>query len=146
MYDQQAVDTWVYGQLSADSTLIAMLPSGASSIYNQKPPAGVLPPYIIFNAVPSPDTKTNGNVRVISTWNVSAQMVIIDPDTGKPVADSAAALIDQDMFTGGVSQNGFWIICSRTKAINLAPDQRDRLYRYVGGNYKIDLRPMSQPS
>lgn len=147
MYDQEAVDAWVYGVMAADGTLTAMLPSGASSIYNQSPPAGIFPPYIIFNAVPAPDLLTNGNVRLMATYNCSVQIVIFDPASGKPFADSAAALFDTDLSpSAGVSQNSYWIKSHRTKGINLAPNMKDRLYRYVGGVYEITLRPLSQPS
>jgi hypothetical protein len=146
VFDQQVVDTWVNGQLAADAALLALLPLGASSIFNQIPPAGTLPPYVVFNSMPAPDLLTNGNIRVMATYNCSVQIVIFDPDSGKPYADGAAALFDADMFTQGVSQNGYWITCHRTKGINLAPNMRDRLYRYVGGIYEVKLRPQSQPS
>lgn len=145
MYDQAVVDTWVYSTLAADGTLIAMLPGGAGSIYNQIPPAGITPPYIIFNAMPTPDLLTNGCVRIMATYHCSAQIVIFDPDSGKPFAETAAALMDTDLFSRGMSQNGYWIDCHRTKGINLAPNLRDRLYRYVGGVYEINLRPITQP-
>jgi hypothetical protein len=143
--DQQVCDTWVYSQLAGDSALVALLPNGGASIYNQQPPAGTLPPYVIFNSIPATDMKTNGNVRLMATYMVSAQIVIFDPDTGLPAAQTIQSYIDQDLFTGGIAANSYWIVCSRVKPINLAPNMRDRLYRYIGGSYEVKLRPITQP-
>ena len=146
MYDQQAVDTWIYGVLSGDSALVALLPNGVNSIYNVFAPAGTFPPYVIYNAMPSQDIRTNGCVRLAAVYNVTVQIVTQDTVTNKLAANAIAALFDTDMFTRGTSQNSFWITAYRTKGINLGPNMKDRLYRYVGGNYQVTLRPITQPS
>src|SRR6185312_6876350 len=137
MLDVQAADTWVNEVLSASTDLTGLLPLGAASIYNQIPPAGVFPPYVIFSGIPAADTTTNGYVFVGANFNYSVQAVISDTEGGKPLTDACAQAIYDAMFTIGVAENGFWITCSRAKPINLAPQLKNRPFRYGGGTYTV---------
>src|SRR6185312_9208789 len=79
---------------------------------------------------PAADTTTNGYVFVGANFNYSVQAVISDTEGGKPLTDACAQAIYDAMFTIGVSENGFWITCSRAKPINLAPQLKNRPFRY----------------
>lgn len=145
MIEIQAADTFVYSALAADSTLTGLI-GGSTQIFNQTAPDGTNPPYVVFDNKPSTDTITNGLVRVMASFQCTVQAVIYeDGATGdtKLTADQIAGLIQTDLFTNGVAQNGYWITCYRSRPFNRGQYVKNRAYRLVGATFTLNLRPLT---
>jgi len=149
MDDAVARDDFVYSQLITKGLPTLSL----NGIYNKIVTPGKVPPYTVFDVAAEGDMTTNGNLRVMSSYVVSIQAVVLDGPNptgqagyGKPYADQMCDAIETAM--GGrlgmvVVQNGYAISVRRKSSVDRGTISNDRQYRYRGGKYLITLRPTS---
>jgi len=138
------MDTWVYGLLSGDTTLTAMLgkhPDSNECIYDALAPSGAVLPYVVFQVqTTSPDTVVVGNIRIAANVAYAVRAIGgVGFATVRPIAAQIDALLHG---ARGVSANGVILACYRERPLKLPPEigPGGVVYYHQGGIYRVRAR------
>lgn len=144
MSELGVMDTWLYGLLSGDTTLTAMLgkhPDSNECIYDALAPSGAVLPYVVFQVqATSPDTIAVGNIRIAANVVYAVRAI---GGVGFATVRPIAAQIDHLLHGArGVSANGVVLSCHRERPLKLPPEigPGGVAYYHQGGIYRVRAR------
>lgn len=129
----------IYGKLSGDTTLNALLGTPASgyskSIYYQSAPQGARFPYVILNKqAGTPRYALGARAFDNDIWLVKA----IDRNTSADTADAIAARIDSLLTDASLSISGrTQLYLRRESDIDYAETADGELYRHAGATFRF---------
>lgn len=137
-----AVRRALYGKMSGDTTLAAMLnqspPTGVTkSIYFEVAPSGAEPPYVIYSkSAGTPRYAIGARAYDDEVWTIKG-VAREDPDA----ADGIASRLDVLLTDGTVSISGkTQLYLRRESDLNYAEDSDGRVYRHSGSDFRLIVR------
>lgn len=139
-----AVRRALYGKMSGDATLTAMLgspPSGYSkAIYYQAAPDGAEFPYIVFNKQAStPRYAIGARAYDDDVWLVKAVIRSSGPGGDSPdAADDIASRLDVLLTDGTISISArTQLYLRRVSDVDFSEVSDGTLYRHAGSNFRL---------
>lgn len=134
MIENTLVETWLYGKLSTDATLVAQV---GTRIYSYVAPTTATTPYVVFSAQsPGFDVMGVGTARVM--LNCLYQVKVVVQDASFSTAKTAANRIDVLLHgTMGYPSGGEVLGCVREGPLAYAEITDGIEYRHLGGLYRI---------
>ena len=128
-------DTWLYGQLSADSTLNAL------GIYGHVVPSGVSFPLIQFRALSSTDAQTGVGATIIMANLLYVVVAVQEFRTGRPsfapLEDYADRIHTQLHKHSGTIASGQILASVRDSPFRNVYQQDGITYYELGGIYRV---------
>lgn len=136
--EMAAAREWLFSTLTADATLIALLPGGATAGVNHRRAAqGTAYPIVIYQFMSGVDYAAVGAYRIWTNmvWLVKAVGASADAAT----IDAIAARIDTLLQRGsGTPASGVVASCVRESVVDYVDDVAGSVpYSHLGGNYRI---------
>lgn len=139
-----AIRRALYGKMSGDATLTAMLgspPSGYSrAIYYQAAPDGAEFPYIVFNKQAStPRYAIGARAYDNEVWLIKAVIRSSGPGGDSPDdADNIASRLDVLLTDGTISISGkTQLLLRRVSDVDFSEVSDGTLYRHAGSNFRL---------
>lgn len=134
-YDPAVVRQWLYETLTADSSLMGMVPGG---VWRGTAPPGTSYPFISFHLqAPGLDTKSVSGRRILSNglWMLRATGVEGDSDQD---LDAIAARMDTVLDrAGGTAGTGRVYMATREQPWDRPYDDEGKTFVEAGGLYRI---------
>lgn len=132
-----AAREWLFGTLTADATLVAMLPGGATSgINNQQAEQGTAHPIVIYQFMSGVDYAAVGAFRI---WTNMIWLIKAVGDTANVASlDAIVARIDTLLHrASGTPASGTVWSCTRESTIEYPEDVSGRQFRHSGATYRL---------
>lgn len=118
------------------STLLAKLPD--TGVYEGIAPVGATEPYIVFSLVVAPSTLTATGDTVLVRADVDVKAVCeggsFSPLT--PLSEAAYSALHGARYEA--TDTGMVLACRRTDAIRFTETTGGKVYRHLGGTYRIE--------
>jgi hypothetical protein len=129
-----SADTWIYGILSADATLAALIGGvGSARVYRGMAPEGVTFPVVVYFYMPGgQDVRGVGtvNIMVNGFWVIKAIDRHRDPANAATIADRVHALLHGQA-------SGSVLACVREEPVSYVEFLDGALYQHIGGAYRL---------
>jgi hypothetical protein len=132
-----AARQWLFGTLTGDATLVAMLPGGATAgVNNMQAEQGTPYPFVVYQFMSGIDYAAVGAFRI---WTNMVWLVKAIGDTADVAAlDAIAARIDTLLQRGsGTPVAGNVWSADRQTTVEYPESVEGRQYRHLGGTYRI---------
>lgn len=141
--ETNAAETWLYGRLTADAALGAVV---STRIYNTRRPADSAFPLVVYQLQTARDVTFLGAVRVWAnlTYLVRGIVAVFDANeqgsfegAGKTIADRIDVALHAASGTNG---SGTVYTCVRLSAFQQIETVNGQQFRHLGGIYQIQVR------
>jgi hypothetical protein len=138
MSETNTVETFIYGALAGDSVLLTALGGLAiDKIFNAQARRNATLPYVVFQQQSGVDLMVVGSVRVWSNF-LYVVRATAEADNYSGVLQIAAGRIDAVLHAAsGTNVNGTVWACVREKPFVLPEPREGRVFRHLGGIYRI---------
>lgn len=141
VHELVSAETWLYGVLSNDTTLLGYAPGG---VFADLAPDGTLTPYVIFNAQsPGVNSLTMNGVRLLS--NPLYQVVATGPASQMSSIANAAAEIDKLLKppASGTVAGGYISSSYQETPLMLSQVINTVKWKSIGGLYRLSVQQTS---
>ena len=127
------VDGWLASTLGGDATLLAAAPGG---VHADVAPEGTASPWVVFFLVAAADASAVGAIRIMA--DLVYEVRVTGRDCGYAGLKTAANRIDALLHRATVTDaDGKVLGCRREEVIRFSEQDGDRVYRHLGGQYRI---------
>jgi hypothetical protein len=132
-----AIDEWLYGTLTGDAALTAVV---GQRVHNEQAPTTSTFPLVVFQLQSSIDVRGNGQTRIMVDALYVVRGIVANASydaNSKLIAERIDALLHAS--SGGTADGGAASIFTshRTQHFRLAEEESGKQYRHLGGIYRI---------
>lgn len=129
------IDAWLYSTLAGDATLMALI----TGVFADVAPEGQAYPFLVFSLQDAGDVQTVNNVRLLVDATYQVRITTDAESFGaiKTAVERVDTLLHRasGTVTGGVIYD-----CVRAEPLRYTELQQGRLYRHLGGLYRIQVQ------
>lgn len=129
------IDRWLYSVLAGDSTLLALI----TGVYADLAPLGTAMPYLVYGLYDGDDVMTAAGVRIMTAALYQVRVVTDSESYGaiEPAVAQADALLHR---ASGTVTGGTVISCVREAPLRYTELHQGKMYRHLGGLYRIQAQ------